>query len=73
MPREGILVENPYERLSLDQIETVHRASLEILLDPGTICYNERAADIFASAGADVSFIEKSLKFGETKLKASKI
>ncbi len=60
MPREGILVENPYERLSLDQIETVHRASLEILLDPGTICYNEKAADIFASAGADVSFIEKS-------------
>jgi len=60
MPREGILVENPYERLSLDQIETVHRASLEILLDPGTICYNGSAADIFASAGADVSFIEKS-------------
>ena len=59
MPREGILIENPYERLSLDQIETIHRASLEILLDPGIICYNARAAANFSEAGANVSAAEK--------------
>jgi len=60
MPREGILVETPYERLTAPQVEMIHQASLEILRDPGLICFNGRAADIFAAAGADVSSIEKS-------------
>ncbi|MDO9559202.1 MAG: trimethylamine methyltransferase family protein [Syntrophales bacterium] len=60
MPRAGILVQNPYERLTREQVKTIHRASLEILRDPGLICFNDRAADIFAAAGADVSSVEKS-------------
>ena len=55
MPREGIIVEHPYERLAGEQVKTIHRASLEILRDPGLICFNGRAADIFAAAGADVA------------------
>lgn len=58
MPREGIVVEKPYERLTGEQVETIHRASLEILRDPGLVCYNGRAADLFAAAGADVSSAE---------------
>ncbi|MBN2256115.1 MAG: trimethylamine methyltransferase family protein [Deltaproteobacteria bacterium] len=60
MPREGIVVEKPYERLTGQQVELIHRASLDILKDPGLICFNKRAADIFADAGADVSSIQKS-------------
>jgi trimethylamine--corrinoid protein Co-methyltransferase len=60
MPREGILVENPYERLTAPQVEMIHQAALDILRDPGLVCFNRRAADIFAAAGADVSPVEKS-------------
>lgn len=60
MPREGIVVQTPYERLTGEQVETIHRASLEILRDPGLVCFNEKAADIFAAAGAGVESVEKS-------------
>ena len=51
--RKGTVV-HPYERLDADQIGCLHRASLAILEDPGIWCYNMRAADLFASAGARV-------------------
>jgi trimethylamine--corrinoid protein Co-methyltransferase len=60
VPREGILVENPFERLNIQQIERIHQASLEILRDPGLICFNKKAADIFAASGADVSMVAAS-------------
>jgi trimethylamine--corrinoid protein Co-methyltransferase len=53
MPREGILVK-PYERLSQEQVEQIHHASLRILTDPGILCYNREAADIFRAQGAEV-------------------
>jgi len=59
VPREGILVNKPYERLNTKQIERIHQVSLEILRDPGLICFNEKAADIFAASGADVSTVAK--------------
>ena len=34
MSRQGILVE-PYQRLNQEQVTNIHRASLEILIDPG--------------------------------------
>ncbi|MBT8341882.1 MAG: hypothetical protein HKP58_16190 [Desulfatitalea sp.] len=52
--RQGTIV-NPYERLNSDQIQHLHRASLAILAEPGIWCYSQRAADLFASAGAKVS------------------
>ncbi len=57
MPREGILIGQPLQRLSQKQIEVIHKASLEILSDPGLISFNREAADLFASKGADVSTI----------------
>ena len=52
--RPGLVV-RPYERLDKEQIEHLHRASLSILEDPGIWCYNRRAAELFGSAGAQVS------------------
>jgi trimethylamine--corrinoid protein Co-methyltransferase len=51
--RKGTIV-HPYERLSADQIKHLDQASLSILNDPGIWCYNLRAADLFADAGAKV-------------------
>jgi trimethylamine---corrinoid protein Co-methyltransferase len=51
--RNGSIV-HPYERLDADQIEHLDQASLSILDDPGIWCYNQRAADLFAAAGAKV-------------------
>jgi trimethylamine--corrinoid protein Co-methyltransferase len=53
MARNGVLVE-PYRRLTEEQIEKIHQATLDILLDPGVICYNREAAEIFGDSGAEV-------------------
>jgi len=58
MARHGILVE-PYERLKLEQVERIHRASLSILTDPGIMCFNRDAAEIFGDHGAEVLPIEQ--------------
>jgi len=60
VPREGIVIEKPYERLTGEQVKKIHRASLEILRDPGLISFNEKAADLLAAAGAHVSPVTKS-------------
>jgi trimethylamine--corrinoid protein Co-methyltransferase len=57
MPRQGILVE-PYQRLNREQIERIHRASLDILVNPGIVCFNRQAAEIFGDAGAEVTALE---------------
>ncbi|MGD8448845.1 MAG: trimethylamine methyltransferase family protein, partial [Desulfobacterales bacterium] len=51
--RPGVLVK-PYERLNQDQVKWLDQASLNILSDPGTWCYNERAAKLFKDHGAQV-------------------
>jgi len=56
--RQGILVE-PYQRLKLEQVEQIHRASLAILTDPGVLCFNQHAAEIFGDHGAEVLSIEQ--------------
>ena len=53
MARQGILVK-PYQRLDQAQVEQIHGASMEILADPGIMCFNRNAADIFADGGAEV-------------------
>ena len=55
MPREGILISKPLERITREQIEQIHSASINILTDPGLISFNEKASDIFSSNGAEVS------------------
>jgi len=58
MARQGILVE-PYQRLKLEQVEQIHRASLAILTNPGILCFNRNAAEIFGDYGAEVLPIEQ--------------
>ena len=60
MPREGILIEKPLERITSEQIEQIHQASMEILSAPGLLCFNQQAADIFRSNGAEVSTVPDS-------------
>ena len=60
MPREGILIDRPLVRMSEQQVNQIHQASMEILSDPGLICFNEGAAEIFSSNGAEVSKVEPS-------------
>ncbi|MBT4512522.1 MAG: hypothetical protein HOC20_09990, partial [Chloroflexi bacterium] len=55
MAREGLLINQPLLRLSQEQVERIHHASMEILSDPGLICFNKNAAEIFQSNGAEVS------------------
>ncbi len=58
MARQGILVE-PYQRLNLEQVERIHQASLAMLTDPGMVCFNRNAAEIFGDHGAKVSSIDQ--------------
>ena len=60
MPREGILINQPLERLSDGQVQEIHDTSLEILRDPGLISFNEKAAEIFRSSGAEVDPVADS-------------
>ena len=59
MPREGLLVERPLERISRGQVLQIHQASLEILRDPGLLSFNEKAADIFHASGAEVERVSQ--------------
>ena len=54
MARQGVLVE-PYQRLKPEQVEQIHQASLAILSQPGILCFNRSAAEVFADHGAEVS------------------
>ena len=58
MARQGILVE-PYQRLKLEQVEQIHRASLAILVDPGVVCFNRNATEILGDCGAEVLPIQQ--------------
>lgn len=51
--REGVLVE-PHCRLSERQIEIVDGVSRDLLQNPGVLCYNAEAAEVFNKAGAKV-------------------
>ncbi|MFC2011399.1 trimethylamine methyltransferase family protein, partial [Chloroflexota bacterium] len=57
MPREGILVNNPIERISSEQVQQIHEASIQILNDPGLLSFNQEAAEIFHSHGAEVATV----------------
>ena len=58
MARQGILVE-PYQRLNDKQVKQIHRISMKILDDPGVICFNSDATEIFAAGGAKVTAVKE--------------
>lgn len=51
--REGVLV-TPFSRLSDAQVKLVDAVSRDLLQDPGLLCYNAKATEIFKKAGAKV-------------------
>ena len=51
--REGVLVA-PHERLSREQIDLIDGISRELLEDPGLLCHNAEAVELFRAAGAKV-------------------
>jgi len=57
MAREGILVQSPYERMTSEQVELIHHASMQILNDPGMISFNRQAAELFHANGAEVTSV----------------
>lgn len=60
MSREGILVNNPLERITGEQVQQIHEASMLILNDPGLLSFNRKAAEIFHSHGAEISDVSGS-------------
>jgi trimethylamine--corrinoid protein Co-methyltransferase len=48
--RSGVVVD-PVQRLSDQQMLALHHGSMTILQDPGILSFNERAVDLFSSAG----------------------
>lgn len=60
MPREGLLIKDPLTRLTAEQVTRIHNASIAILQDPGLICFNHRAAEIFKQHGAGVNEVAGS-------------
>jgi trimethylamine--corrinoid protein Co-methyltransferase len=48
--RSGVVVD-PVQRLSNQQVLALHDASMAILQDPGILSFNERAVDLFSTAG----------------------
>lgn len=51
--REGVLV-SPQDRLTGDQVRLIDEISRELLQDPGVLCYNAEAVELFRRAGATV-------------------
>ena len=78
--REGVLVQ-PHCRLSQSQIELIDGVSRDLLADPGLLCYNAAAAEIYRKAGAKIedaagcvrvrlpsSIIDKALESAPSKI-----
>jgi trimethylamine---corrinoid protein Co-methyltransferase len=59
--REGVLV-IPQNRLSQEQVRTIDGISREILMDPGLVCFNSTAAELFRKAGATTEDLPNSVR-----------
>ena len=51
--RQGVLV-TPQDRLTSDQVKLIDGISRELLQDPGLLCYNAEAVELFRRAGATI-------------------
>ncbi len=52
MSERGIVVHKPYARLSREQMEMIDKASLDLLENPGILCYHEESVTMLEKAGA---------------------
>jgi len=55
--RQGVMV-RPHCRMSESQVKLVDGISRELLQDPGLLCYNAEAAELFTKAGAKLEEAE---------------
>jgi trimethylamine--corrinoid protein Co-methyltransferase len=53
--RKGVIVREPFKRLSDDEIKILDRTSTDILENLGLQCFNEEAVDIFSRNRCEVS------------------
>ncbi len=53
--RDGVIVREPFKRLSDDEIQILDKTSKDILENLGLQCFNEEAADIFSKNGCTVT------------------
>jgi len=53
LQREGVVV-RPLDRLSDAQVRLIDGVSRDLLEDPGLLCHNAAAVDIYRSAGAKI-------------------
>jgi trimethylamine--corrinoid protein Co-methyltransferase len=53
--RQGVLLKNPYCRLSDSQVKTVDSVSRRMLEEIGLLCFNQQAVELFKEAGCPVS------------------
>ena len=53
--RKGVIVREPFKRLSDDEIKILDKASKDILANLGLQCFNEEATDIFSKNGCTVT------------------
>ncbi len=61
MSERGVIISNPYDRLSKEQVELIDKTSLELLQHPGILCYHEESVALLEKTGA----IIKKTKEGE--------
>ena len=59
--REGVLV-TPHRRLTEEQIRLIDGISRDLLDDPGLLCHNAAAVEIFRSAGAKIKDAEDCVR-----------
>jgi len=52
-----------FKILTEEQVEAIHRGTLDVLQETGVSVYNERALKVFKKAGCDVNFETKRVKF----------
>jgi len=60
-----------FKILTEEQIEAIHRGTLDILQETGVLVYNERALKIFEKAGCNVNFETKRVKFSPSLVEES--
>jgi len=53
----------PLKILTDEQVEAIHRGTLDVLQETGVLVYNEKALNVFKKAGCNVNFETKRVKF----------
>ena len=63
MPLKAHICKKPKDILTSDEIERIHRGTLDILSDVGVVFAGEKALDILESGGCDVDRASGRVRF----------